>query len=66
MRESRLVPLALGMLLLGWAQAQAPRFTFAATNYHPPADQATVVQSPGLDEGEPRNEDLPKALRPRQ
>ena len=47
------MPLALGALLLGCAQAQLPKFTFAASNYHPPADQATIVQSPGLDEGEP-------------
>ena len=53
MKETLLVPVVLELLLLGWAQAQAPRFTFAASNYHPPADQATIVQAPGLDEGEP-------------
>ena len=53
MEKTFLVLLALGVLLQERAQAQTPRFTFAASNYHPPADQATVVQSPGLDEGEP-------------
>ena len=59
------MPVALGVQLLGWAQAQAPRFTFAASNYHPPSDQATIVQSPGIDEGEPSNMHLPEPLRPR-
>ena len=53
MEKTLLVLLALGVLLQERVQAQTPRFTFAASNYHPPADQATVVQSPGLDEGEP-------------
>lgn len=65
MREALLVPLALGTLLLGWAQAQVPRFTFAASNYHPPADQATILQSPGLDEGGFISKLLLKPLRPR-
>ena len=51
MQRSLTVTLALGTLLLACASAQEPHFTFAASNYHPPADQASIVQSPSFQEG---------------
>ena len=51
MQRSLPVTLALGTLLLACASAQEPHFTFAASNYHTPADQASIVQSPSFQEG---------------
>ena len=45
------MPLVLVALCLACVQAQTPRFSFATTNYHPPADEAAVAQSPDYDEG---------------
>ena len=49
--SSMLVPLVLSALCLACVQAQGPRFTFAASNYHPPADEATILQSPSYQQG---------------
>ncbi|CAK0786944.1 hypothetical protein CVIRNUC_010158 [Coccomyxa viridis] len=51
MQRSPAVPLVLIALCLACVQAQTPRFSFATTNYHPPADEAAVAQSPDYDEG---------------
>jgi hypothetical protein len=51
MQRSLPVTLGLGTLLLACASAQEPHFTFAASNYHVSADQASIVQSPSFQEG---------------
>ena len=43
--------LVLVALCLACVQAQTPRFSFATINYHPPADEAAVAQSPDYVEG---------------
>ena len=51
MQKSPAVPLVLVALCLACVQAQTPRFSFATTNYNPPADEAAVAQSPSYGEG---------------